>query len=130
MQLASTNTVIFHHPKQNINSQQQIFLQWYKKHYPTPSTIIDYVGGSANPSSAAIAELIGNFIQQPSKTPKPLLIINSSLSEEQWDNQYDMYNYFAFLNQLESLPLYFLDSIGGLYQYLGNINTAHNKRAK
>ena len=118
--MTTENTIIiFHRSKQNEEeslANQQAFLKSYNKNFTPPSNVIDYVTG-AHRHSQEITALINK--QLPNKI---IVIINSSLSRKEHEQQYDMYCYFNFLKKINMADFYFMDIEGTLYKEVKDID--------
>ena len=124
---AKNTIIIFHRSKQNAEesiANQQAFLENYQKSFALP-TVIDYITGDYR-QTQKITALINK--QLPSKI---IIIINSSLSQKEHDQQYDMYLFFDFLKVINRADLYLMDHEGKLYREIAGpisfIDTAINK---
>jgi hypothetical protein len=111
--------IIFHRSKQNEEeslANQQAFLKSYNKNITSPQNVIDYMTGDrsrAQEMTALINKQIPNKI---------IVVINSSLSRKEHEQQYDMYCYFDFLKKIDSADFYFMDSEGNLYKEVKDID--------
>ena len=124
--MTTENTIIiFHRSKQNAEesiANQQAFLENYQKSFALP-TVIDYITGDYRQT-----QKITTLIKLPSKI---IVIINSSLSQKEHDQQYDMYLFFNFLKVINRADLYLMDHEGKLYREIAGpisfIDSAINK---
>ena len=111
--MTTENTIIiFHRSKQNAEeslANQQAFLENYQKNFALP-TVIDYITGDYR-HAQKITALINKQLSS-----KIIVIINSSLSQKEHDQQYDMYLFFDFLKVIDRADLYLMDHEGKLYR--------------
>lgn len=111
--------IIFHRSKQNAEeslANQHAFLEAYKEHLPLAATdYIDYMTGDY-PQVLKIRELVHS---DPSS--EFIVIVNSSLSRGEFDEQFNMYRYFELLKALNRANLYYMDSEGKLFKEIKNI---------
>jgi len=107
--------IIFYRTNTNAEeslTNQQAFLKAYKEQ-PT-ITAIDYASDD-NFKTLEIFELIRN------QSGRFIVITQSSLSKEEFNDQYEHYKFFDFYQKLGRVELYLMDSFGKLYRQVGNI---------
>lgn len=109
--------IIFHRSKHNTEdsiSNQLTFLESYRKHF-IPSKVIDYQTGDYR-QAKKISELVKE------QSAKIMVIINSNVSRDEYDKQYDMYYFFHCFKIIGTVQLYLMDSEGRLYKEVKNID--------
>lgn len=113
--------IIFHRPKTNAEeslANQQAFIESYVKHLPI--TAIDYASGDWLKAQEITDLVIENLDGPDDNTNKLIIIIQHSLSEDEFIRQYDRYPYFNFLKNIDKADLYLMDSEGKLYRHVEN----------
>jgi len=108
--------IIFHRAKTNTEksiANQQAFIESYAKHLPI--TTIDYVSGDWR-KAEEITELVRRNLNELINFNKFIIIIQNSLTEDEFTRQYDRYLYFHFLKVIDQADLYLMDSEGKLYK--------------
>ena len=115
-------TIIFHRAKANPEAslaRQQAFIDSYLKHLPI--TTIDYVSGEWF-KAEKISELIRRELN------KFIIIIQDSLTEDEYTRKYDRYMYFNFLENIGMVDLYLMNSEGKLYEQVKDISSIIDKK--
>ena len=115
--------IIFHRPKTNAEeslANQQSFIESYAKHLPI--TTFDYISGDWLEAQEVTKFIIKNFDKLDDEVNKFIIIIQHSLSEEEFIRQYDLYSYFNLLKDIDRADLYLMDSEGKLYEEVKNIS--------
>jgi|GEM_PF-1790622 len=116
-------TIIFHRAKttnaEESLANQQTFIEYYTKHLPI--TTIDYVSDDWR-KAEEITELVRRNLNQLINFNKFIIIIQNSLTEDEFARHYDRYLYFKFLKIIDQADFYLMDNEGKLYQEVKKID--------
>ena len=110
-----SSIIIFHRSKENFEENlinQKTFLEAHKEHLGSVK-VIDYMS-SDYPKAAEIFEITR-------RCNKFTVIVNSFLSKQEYDLQYNLYHYFQSLKTIGVASVYLMDSEGRLYKEVETI---------
>jgi hypothetical protein len=115
----NNSILIFHRSKNNSEEDlinQQKFLESHKAIF-SPANVIDYVSGDYHG-----AKKLFNILESSMNTSiRATAIINGFLSEKDYHNAFDLYNYLKFFKGMDKLAIYLMDSEGKLYKEIESI---------
>ena len=108
---SDNSVIIFHRSKQNSEedlANQLAFLE-VNRTILRSTHVIDYVSSNYHEASKII-DIVKN------QSNKTTVIFNSFLSEQDYALHYDLYYFFKFLESINMLNIYLMDSKGRLYK--------------